>query len=155
MMRYAFVAPPGWARAPFPPPQIGVYLRAPVAPGPDSASILLFDGVAAAGTLSDHLDAFVSQSTEGLKAKAQKPAAVKSAAYPGLAVQLTTQVTGATGKSRDEVRVYVLFDAGGTRLPVAFVGGPKALAAHQKAFDALLASIAPLDTATLHRAWAE
>jgi hypothetical protein len=154
-VRYAFVAPAGWARAPFPPPQIGVYLRAPVAPGADSASILLFDSVAAAGTLADQLEAFVSQSTEGLKAKAQKPAPVKSAAYQGLAVQLTTSVTGANGKSRDEVRVYAMFDAGAARLPIAFVGGAKALAAHQKALDALLASVTPLDSATLHRAWTE
>jgi hypothetical protein len=154
-MRYAFVAPPGWTRAPFPPPQVGVYLRAPVAPGPESASILLFDSVMATGTLAEHLDAFVSQSTEGLKAKAQKPAPVKSVAFAGLAVQLTTQVTGANGKSRDEVRSYVLFDAGRVRLPVAFVGGAKAMAAHQKAFDALLASVAPLDSSALHRAWTE
>ncbi len=154
-MRYAFTAPPGWARAAFPPPQIGVYLRAPVAPGPESASILLFDSVLAAGTLAEHLDAFVTQSTEGLKVKAQKPVPVKGAAFQGLLVQLTTQVTGANGKSRDEARMYALLDAGRVRLPVAFVGGAKALAAHHKAFDAVLQSVGPLDTSTLNQAWAE
>ncbi|HKA87465.1 MAG TPA: hypothetical protein VKE22_07350 [Haliangiales bacterium] len=154
-MRYAFTAPPTWARAAFPPPQIGVYLRAPVAPGPESASILLFDSVLPAETLAEHLDAFVVQSTEGLKVKAQKPVAVKSAAFPGLMVQLTTQVTGAGGKSREEARLYVLLDAGRVRLPLAFVGGAKALAAHQKTFEAVLQSVAPLDNSTLYGAWAE
>lgn len=154
-MRYTFMPPPGWSRVPFPPPHVGVYLRAPVPPGPDSASILLFDAVVAAGSLADHLDAFVKQLTEGVKTKVQKPASLRSAAYGGLWVQLTAQVTGANGKSREEGRAYVLFDAGQERLPIAFVGGPKALASHQKTFDALLQSVGPLDTAGLYRTWAE
>jgi len=154
-MRYTFVPPPGWARAPFPPPQIGVYLRAPVPPGPDSASILLFDAVLPAGALADHLEAFVKQSTDGLKTKVQKPAVLRSVAFSGLWVQLTAQVTGQSGKSREEARAYVLFEAGRERLPIAFVGGPKSLASHQKVFDALLQSVGPLDTAALYRGWTE
>jgi hypothetical protein len=154
-MRYNFVSPPGWARAPFPPPQIGVYLRAPVPPGPDSASILLFDAVLPIGSLADHLEAFVKQSTDGIKAKVQKPAALKSAAFGGLWVQVTAQVTGANGKSREEARAYVLFEAGRERLPIAFVGGSKSLASHKKVFDSLLQSVGPIDTAALYRGWTE
>jgi hypothetical protein len=154
-MRYTFVAPPGWARAPFPPPHIGVYLRAPVPPGPDSASILLLDAVLPAGSLADHLEAFVKQSTDGIKTKVQKPTALKSAAFSGLWVQLTAQVTGANGKSREEGRAYVLFEAGRERLPIAFVGGSRSLASHQKVLAALLQSVGPVDASALYAGWAE
>jgi hypothetical protein len=145
-LRYDFTVPAGWVRAPFPPPQRGIYLRAPVEkPGPESASILLCDPVVSAGSLEDQLAAFVKDACRGVKVVKQgKPARAGSRAFPGLAVTVQAQVAPAGGKAREEVRVFALLDGGTHRLPVGFVGGAKALAAHQGALDALLASIEPL-----------
>jgi hypothetical protein len=155
-MRYAFDTPKGWSRSPFPPPQRGVYLRAPVStPSPEGASILLFDAVAAAGSMEEHLAAVVKQGCEGAKVvKSGKPASLRTAAFPALAVTVQTQV-GSGRAAREETRVFVLVDAGAERLPVAFIGGPRS-STYRATFDALVASIAPLSLAPeLYSRWAE
>jgi hypothetical protein len=155
-MRYAFETPRGWSRSPFPPPQRGVYLRAPVStPSPEGASILLFDAVAPSGTMEEQLAGLVKQGCEGAKVgKGTKPAPVKTRGFPALSVTVHTQV-GAGRGAREETRIFVLVDAGSERLPVAFIGGPKSTA-YREAFDALVASIGPLALAPeLYSRWAE
>jgi hypothetical protein len=144
-MRYSFAPPEGWSRSPFPPPQRGVYLRAPVPlASPDSASILLFEALAPQGTLEEQLAAMVKQGCEGVKvAKSGKPEAKKTRSFKAIGVQVVVEVP-AEKRTREEQRVFVLVETGEDRLPVAFVGGAKALATHQKAFDALLGSIGHL-----------
>jgi len=152
-MRYAFTVPDGWSRSPFPPPQQGIYLRAPVTtPSPEGASILLLDAVAPAGSLEDHLMAMVKQGCEGARiVKQGKPAPVTTAGYRGLRVQVSAQAAGV-----EEIRVFVLIDAGDERLPLAFVGGEKSLPMHQEALDAVIASIGPLELPReLYRSWTE
>src|SRR6266508_450967 len=141
-MTYSFATPQGWSRSPFPPPQRGVYLRAPVVtPSPEAASILLFDAVAAAGTMDEHLASFVKQGCESAKiAKHGKPGAFKTRAFSGVAQSLVVQVPA---PMKEEVRIFYLVDCGSERLPVAFVGGSKALAKHQASLDALIQSIGP------------
>lgn len=148
-MRYSFTTPPGWSRSPFPPPQRGVYLRAPVStPSPEGASILLFDAVAAQGTLDEHLASVAKEGCEGAKiGKSSKPAPVKAGPYQGLTVTVSVQVQ-AEGRARDEVRIFALLDAGADRLPLAFVGGAKSLPVHQEAWESLLASVGPLEAAS-------
>jgi hypothetical protein len=156
-MKYTFTTPPGWSRSPFPPPQRGVYLRAPVATASaDSASILLFDAVAPAGSLDEQLAEIVKQSCDGAKiTRQEKPAPVKTVGYAGIHVSASVQVPGA-GRGRDELRVFYLIDAGTERLPVAFIGGPRALPAHQAALDTLVGSIGPLVLAPeLYTRWTE
>jgi hypothetical protein len=147
-MRYSFATPRGWSRSPFPPPQRGVYLRAPVStPSPEGASILLFDAVAPQGTLEEHLSILVKEGTEGAKVgKTGKPSPIRTTHYAGLAVTVTVSVTSG-GRARDEIRVFALVDAGGDRLPIALVGGAKALPRHQEAWEGVLASIGPLEPA--------
>ncbi len=155
-MRYAFDTPTGWSRSPFPPPQRGVYLRAPVStPSEESASLLLFDALAPAGTLEEQLEALVKQGSDGVKLeRSGRPSPVRTAAYPGLSLSLSVQVDGAP--ARDELRVFILIDAGSERLPVAFIGGPRSLPLPQPALDAVLASIGPLDLAPeLYGSWIE
>ena len=156
-MRYAFDTPKGWSRSPFPPPQRGVYLRAPVStPSPEGASILLFDAVAPAGSMEEHLAAIVKQGCEGAKVmKSGKPAPLRTAAYRAQSVTLQAQV-GSGRAAREEVRIFVLVDTGAERLPVAYIGGVKSVPVYKAAFDALVASIAPLELAPeLYSRWAE
>ncbi len=155
-MRYAFDTPTGWSRSPFPAPQRGVYLRAAVSPpSEESASILLFDVVAPAGTLEEQLEALVAQGIDGVKLeKRGRPSPLRTAAYPGLSLSVSVQVTGAP--ARHELRVFILVDAGSERLPVAFIGGPRSLPLHQAALDQVLASIGPLDPGSeLYGSWIE
>jgi hypothetical protein len=153
-MRYAYTVPAGWSRSPFPPPQQGIYLRAPVStPSPEGASILLLDAVAPAGSLEDHLQAMVEQGCEGARImRTGKPSPVTTTAgYRGLRVQLTARSEG-----REEIRVFVLVDAGPERLPLAFVGGARSLPLHEAALDGLIASIGPLELPReLYRSWTE
>jgi hypothetical protein len=146
-MRYAFTPPAGWSRAPFPPPQRGIYLRAPVpSPSAESASILLFEEVAPAGSLEQQLGKIVDDSCQGVKVgKTGKPTPVKTRSFPALAQSLSVTVAGPP--KHDELRVFVLVEVGGTRLPIAFIGGAKSLPAHQAALDGLLASIGELQIA--------
>lgn len=157
-MRYSFTTPPGWSRSPFPPPQRGVYLRAPTpTPSPEGASILLFDAVAAHGSLEDHLAEIVSEGCEGLKVVKQgKPVALKTT-FPTLMVSITVTVPASQGtRARDEQRIFALVDAGSERLPVAFIGGAKSLPMYQGALESLLGSIGPLAVhAELYRRWVE
>jgi hypothetical protein len=145
-MRYAFTAPEGWLRTPFPPPQKGIYLRAPIAkPGPESASILLLDAVVPDGSIEDHLGAFVKGASDGVKVLKQgKPARFQAVTLSGMCVSVQVQVNPPGGKPREESRAFAMVDAGHLRLPISFVGAAKALSAHQKIWDALLASIRPL-----------
>ena len=155
-MRYTFTPPPDWLRAPFPPPQRGIYLRAPVAaPSPESASILLFEEVAPAGTLEQQLATFVQEACAGVKVtKSAKPAPVWTRSFPALAQSVTVAVPGPP--KRDELRVFFLVEGGGERLPVAFIGGPRSLPAHQATLDALIASIGELQIAPgLYTRWVE
>lgn len=155
-MRYAFTPPSGWLRAAFPPPQRGIYLRAPVkGPAPDSASILLFEEIGPVGTLEQQLAQMAEDSCAGLKVgKAGKPAPARTRSFRALAQQVAVVVPGPP--KRDEVRVFVLVDCGATRLPIAFVGGAKSLPAHQAALDGLLASIGELEVAPgLYTRWVE
>jgi hypothetical protein len=159
-MKYTFITPPGWSRSPFPAPQRGVYLRAPVAnPSAESASILLFDAVAPAGSLEDHLADVVQQSCEGGKITKQgKPAKVKTAGFSGLTVTVTVQVPSSGGGrgTRDELRAFYLIEAGSERLPVVFIGGTKSLPLHQGALETLVLSIGPLLLAPeLYSRWTE
>jgi hypothetical protein len=155
-MRYAFTTPAGWSRTPFPAPQRGVYLRAPSSPpSPESASILLFDAVAPAGTVEDQLAVLVRKTCEGTRmGKASKPSRIETAGYEGLVVKVNVTVSDASGK-REEVRVLALIDAGAERLPISFVGGPRSLPLHQQALDTLLASIAPLAAPAVYAPFAE
>ncbi len=159
-MRYSFTTPAGWSRSPFPPPQRGVYLRAPSdTPSPEGASVLLFDAVAPAGSLEEHLQTIIEhtcESTPGLKiTKRGKPAPIETTGYTGLSIALTVQIPEGR-RTRDELRVYYLIEAGDERLPVTFVGGPKSLGAHQQALDTLISSIGPLVLAPeLYRRWVE
>ncbi len=146
-MRYSFTPPDGWSRSPFPPPQRGVYLRAPIAsPSPESASILLFEAVAPTGSLEEQLAAFAKESCAGFKvAKAGKPHPVKTRSFPAVGVELVVDVpTGGKPATREEHRVFVLVATDTERLPIAFVGGAKSLPLHQKALDGLLGSIGHL-----------
>jgi hypothetical protein len=145
-MRYSFIPPARWSRSPFPPPQRGVYLRAPVAtPSAESASILLFEALAPVGTLEDHLAAMVKETCAGLKVgKSGKPEPKKTRSFRALAQSLSLQVP-ATPKPRDELRVLVLVEADDERLPVAFIGASKSLPVHQAALDDLIASIGRLE----------
>ena len=158
-MRFTFNSPPGWSRSPFPPPQRGVYLRSPTnTPSPESASILLFDAVAADGTLEEHLTALVKQSCDGLKiGKTGKPVAVNAHSYRGLSITLTLSVPPAGGgRARDEIRVYILIDAGHERLPITFIGGARSLPQHQAALDSLVGSVSALNLgAELYSRWTE
>jgi hypothetical protein len=157
-MRYAFTTPKGWSRSPFPPPQRGVYLRAPVStPSPESASILLFDVVAPAGTMEEHLAQLVKQGCEGAKVvKTSKPAAIKTVSFPGLTMTAQVQVPGAGRSSREEIRIFTLVDAGADRLPVAFIGGPRSMPMHKEPFETLIRSISPLSLAPeLYSRWAD
>jgi hypothetical protein len=152
-MRYAFTVPQGWSRSPFPPPQQGIYLRAPVStPSPEGASILLLDAVAPAGTLEEHLQQVVAHGCEGGRIrKSEKPVAVASKAYRGLATRVAVDAGG-----REEIRLFALLDAGAERLPLAFVGGTRSLPLHQAAWDALLASVGPLELPReLFTSWTE
>jgi hypothetical protein len=146
-MRYAFTTPPGWSRSPFPPPQRGVYLRAPVAtPSPEGASILLFDAVAPAGTLEEQLAEIAQQSCEGAKiTRRGQPAPVKTAGFGGVTVSVGVEPP--EGGREGELRIFFLIDAGSERLPVVFIGGARALPRHQEALDLLIGSIAPLTLA--------
>jgi hypothetical protein len=140
-MRVRFTAPSGWIRQAFPPPQRGVYLRAPVAPGSsDSASILLLDAVVASGKLEEQLAAFVDDGCrDGAMGSKGKAAPFRSKAGPGLSIQVAVKVPSA-GK-KEEQRVFAVVDAGERRLPLVFLGAPKAARA---AFDELLGSIEPM-----------
>jgi hypothetical protein len=134
-----------------------VYLRSPgSSPSPESASILLFDAVAPAGTLEEQLVALVKQSCDGAKVTKQgKPVAVKTVGFSGLTISVTLQVPG-DRRARDELRVFTLVDAGNERLPVAFIGGGKSLPSHQHALDEMITSIGPLVLAPeLYRRWVE
>ena len=153
MMRYAYTVPAGWSRSPFPPPQQGIYLRAPVStPSPEGASILLLDAVAPAGSLEEHLMAMVKQGCDGARiVKTGKPSPVTTAGYRGVRIQVSAEAEG-----REEIRVFVLVDAGQERLPLAFVGGAKSLPMHQEALDGVIASIGPLELPReLYRSWTE
>jgi hypothetical protein len=143
-MRFAFAPPPGWTRAPFPPPQRGVYLRAPITnPSAESASILLFEEVGPVGTLEQQLAALVEEGCQGAKAgRPSKPTPVRTRGFPALAQSVALAVPGPP--KHDEIRVFVLVDCGAERLPIVFVGGAKALPAHQAALDGLIGSIGPL-----------
>jgi hypothetical protein len=155
-MRYAFTPPPGWLRAPFPPPQRGIYLRAPVAaPAPESASILLFEDIGPVGTLEQQLAQMVEESCAGLKVgKTSKPAPVRTKSFRALAQSVAVVVPGPP--KRDELRVFVLVEGSGARLPIAFIGGARALPAHQAALDGLLSSIGELEVAPgLYTRWVE
>ena len=155
-MRYAFTPPRDWLRAPFPPPQRGIYLRAPLAaPSAESASILLFEEVVPVGTLEQQLARFVEEGCAGAKmGKASKPAPVRTRSFPALAQSLNVSVPGPP--KRDELRVFILVECGGERLPLAFIGGPKSLPAHQATLDALVASIGDLQIAPgLYTRWLE
>ena len=147
-MRYTFTPPPGWSRAPFPPPQRGVYLRAPVpTPAADSASILLFEEVTPIGTLEQQLAQIVQEGCQpGKITKSGKPAPVKTRSFPALSQSVAVTVPGSP-RARDELRVFVLVEGGSERLPVMFIGGPKSLPAHQAALEALIASITTIQIA--------
>jgi len=156
-MKYAFTPPSGWSRSPFPPPQRGVYLRAPIpAPSPESASILLFEAVAPAGTLEEQLVTLAKQGCDGVKiAKSGKPAAVKTRSFAASAMSMVVEVP-TEKKPREELRVFVLVQTDGDRLPVAFIGGARSLPVHQKAFDDLLGSIGDLVLEpTFYTRWVE
>ena len=86
----------------------------------------------------------VKQGCDGLKvAKAGKPEARKTRSFKAVGVQVVVEVP-VERKTREEQRVFVLVETGQDRLPVAFVGGPRAVAAHQKAFEDLVGSIGHL-----------
>src|SRR5437762_2982490 len=139
-MKYSFNTPQGWSRSPFPPPQRGVYLRAPVpTPSPDGASILLFDAVGAVGTLEEHLASFMKQGCEAAKVgKVGKPTPFRTRAFSGLSVSVAV---GVPAPVKDEIRIFYLVDCGAERLPIAYVGGSKSLPKHQPALDDLVQSI--------------
>jgi hypothetical protein len=144
-MRYSFEPPAGWLRAPFPPPQRGIYLRAPIAtPSAESASILLFEALAPAGSLEEQLGALVKQACDGAKsAKVGKTAPVKTRSFPALGAPATLTVP-TDGRAREEQRYFALVETPVERLPVIFVGGVKSLPLHQRALDGLLGSIGHL-----------
>jgi hypothetical protein len=141
-MRYAFAPPDGWTRSPFPPPQRGVYLRAPVpAPSAESASILLFEAVTASGTLEEQLAAFAKQGCEGAKVtKTGKPQALRTRSFPAATLALSVEIS----RGRDELRTFFLVDAAAERLPLAFIGGARSLPLYKPALDELVASIGDL-----------
>jgi hypothetical protein len=156
-MRYSFEPPPGWIRAPFPPPQRGIYLRAPIpTPSAESASILLFEAVTPAGSLEAQLGALVQQACEGAKSsKVGKVAPVRTRSFPALGVPATLQVP-TDGRAREEQRFFALVDTVTERLPVIFVGGAKSLPFHQKTLDALIGSIGHLLLeASFYMRWVE
>src|SRR5262245_11800002 len=111
-MKYSFTSPAGWIRAPFPPPQRGVYLRAPIEkPGPESASILLFDAVLPKGPLDEQLVAIMRDACEGARIlKQRKPTQVNSVAFPGMSATVQLQVTTPSANAREEWRIFVLMD---------------------------------------------
>jgi hypothetical protein len=145
-MRVRFTAPSGWIRQAFPPPQRGVYLRAPVAAGSaDSASILLLDAVVANGKLEEQLGSFVDDGCrDGTPGGKGKAAPFKSKAGPGASIAVTVKFGSGgffKGAAREEQRIFAVVDAGERRLPLVFLGAPKAPRAP---FDALLGSIEPM-----------
>lgn len=142
MMRYSFHPPDGWSRYPFPLPQRGVYLRSPdLPPSPMSASILLFDAIAATGPLEAQLAELVQSTCAGLTVGTRsRVEPVTTRSYSALGMKVKLPDTGPHG----ELRIYVLIETGAERLPVTFIGGPKSLPRHQAAFDGLLASIGEL-----------
>jgi hypothetical protein len=137
MARYRFESPAGWRRESFPPPQQGVYLRAPV--GAPRGAILLFDRLAPDGGLDVQLARVAAEGCRDAEVLESSPALPAPTRMPGLLQVLGVTVGG--DPPRREWRTFVLMDAGGERLPAVFLADDDGVAAHRDAFVALLRSV--------------
>jgi len=138
-MRYRFEPPPGWRERPFPPPQRGVYLTAP--PDTPRASILLMDAIQPVGTLEEQADDSLRRGcSDAQTVTAVAAAPLVGHPLPGAAARALVRATW-DGRTRDEIRLFALFEGLGERLPIVFLGDPDALAFHAAALHALFASI--------------
>jgi len=144
-MKFAFDVPPGWTESPYPPPQRGIYLHAP--PGGLRGAMLMMDAINTHGTLGEQLAAAVRAGTNGteLLGEGEPIPFTTHSQLAGLSVPTLVRVTH-DGRTRDEIRVFTLVDAGPIRLPIVFLGDVGAPDAYELEIGLVLYTIRPLES---------
>lgn len=141
-MRFQFEIPPGWSKAPFPPPGRGIYLRAGSLALDERAAVLLLAAVAPIASLEAQLELIVQQScgdADVLERDESYP--VQNPSFSGRMLNLRIRQRN----GREEIRAVTLLDAGTVRLPIVFLGGRAAREKHLPALDRLIRSIHRVD----------
>ena len=146
MMKFSFDTPPGWIETPFPPPQRGIYLHAP--PGGLRGALLLMDAITAQGSLEDQVAGALATGTAGTELLGRSDAIpfTTVAQLRGLSIVARVGVTHGD-RTREEIRVFSLVDAGAIRLPIVFIGDVGSPEAFQREIGLVLYTIRP-DTPT-------
>jgi hypothetical protein len=144
-MKFAFDVPPGWVESPYPPPHRGIYLHAP--PGGLRGAMLMMDAITSRGTLAEQLADAVRTGTQGTQLLGEGDAIefTTRSQLAGLSIPTIVRVTH-EGRTRDEVRVFTLVDAGAIRLPVVFLGDVGAPDAYELEIGLVLYTIRPLES---------
>ena len=140
---FQYRAPPGWSAQLVADRDEVIDWRAPA--GAEPAAILLLPPLPAAGPLDEQLRSLLPEWTADAEVlETSDVHELAGTALPAKMIAVRLRVTRTT-PPRDERRIFVLLSAATLALPlvlpVALIGGPRALVAHEQAFHGLLCSI--------------